>query len=619
MSTCVVCFTPFDRDARSMGREIHCPHTGHAAGVSACRRCYQHNFDVTSDEYGVMRCCGCGEGWDRDMVARLIPEYIRSVKCIVPIDVERGYLADCGLAVYIRRIHDGIRAWINTGSVILVAGEDAVVADAAIGLVQLFQDIAPVYGTLDNRLPTLMTDARVRAVCELSGIALRGDAGGVGRYMIVGDSGVRDALVASCAETHVEFGRFAETCVRVRSYLRDRDVTLRTVYESVSDGVRRRIAREQDDGYQQALRGDGDIPDFDEGVRSGSLTVIRRCGHPDCNGVIGGEGCIMCGRQQCTACLGAYHGREVHECNKEDLASIKAAQASGRACPKCGVHIQRVSGCPTMFCVLCKTSFNYGSGVVYSGNPHNPHNPVWTGEMPVVVAAAAAAVYDAANPDVCIPADAIVDATRQVWLEVQTRTGPGMLKVAGKLANKMENLTSIGAKMLGRSVPDMLRRCSEPAHQGHLDRTMAGADPMLRLSRNFAARMHHLMNGTTDAAFVKETYQAYRKQEVEWRYAQLFREMDGAGLDLTRYVLGKLQIVLRDNGSRTEIEAVIEECIGVIDVSVAFFSERLEAIGRSYGRGIYRMALDGSGVVFTQLSTKGEVMVKEKKRKVVAV
>ena len=605
-----------------MGRVIVCPRDEHTVGRYGCRRCYQHNFDVTTAEYGEMKCCGCGGGWDREMVARLIPEYIRSVKCIVPIDAERGYLADCGLAVFIRRIHGGMGAWIRTGSVILLAGDDAVVADAALGLVQLFQQIAPYYGTLDNRLSSLMTDARVRAVCELSGIVLRGNGGGVGRHLEVGSPRVRDVLVASCAETHAELGRFAETCVRVPRWTRrilvsEGDDVPRpgSTYDLVSDALRRRIAREQDDGYQQALLEAGGALDFDEGVRSGSLTVIRRCGHPDCNGVIGGQGCIMCGRQQCAVCLGAYHGRDEHECKKEDLASIKAAQTSGRACPKCGVHIQRVSGCPTMFCVLCKTSFHYGSGAVYTGNPHNPHNPLFTagGGVP----GPAAAVYDATNPDVCIPADAVVDAARQMWTEVNMRIEPGSLKVAGTLAHKMENLMSIALKMVGRYAPDILVRCSEPAHQGHLDRTIAGADPMLRLSRNFAARMHHLIDGTTDEAFVKETYQAYRKQEVEWRYAQLLREMDGAGLDLTRYVIGKLQTVLRDDGSRRGIEDVISECTRVIDASVAFFSDRLEAIGRSYGRGIYRMVLDGSGVRFTQLSTKGEVMDKGKKRKIV--
>ena len=43
-----------------------------------------------------------------------------------------------------------------------------------------------------------------------------------------------------------------------------------------------------------------------------------------------------------------------------------------KMCPKCKVPIYRQSGCPHMFCVMCKTGFNWNTGIIIK-KVNNPH------------------------------------------------------------------------------------------------------------------------------------------------------------------------------------------------------------------------------------------------------
>ena len=112
-------------------------------------------------------------------------------------------------------------------------------------------------------------------------------------------------------------------------------------------------------------------------LKSFHVANIGRC---SCgNGVIKEETstkfhqCSECDKLWCAECLCEIKsGDDKHECNKEDIETVKELKANSRNCPVCGIWITRKSGCPDMFCTNCKTMFNYETGSIIHGNRHNP-------------------------------------------------------------------------------------------------------------------------------------------------------------------------------------------------------------------------------------------------------
>ena len=64
-----------------------------------------------------------------------------------------------------------------------------------------------------------------------------------------------------------------------------------------------------------------------------------------------------------------------HSCDADALLTMDLIHHDCRNCPCCGTTIYRVSGCPQMFCISCKTAFCWLSGRVYEdlSEVHNPH------------------------------------------------------------------------------------------------------------------------------------------------------------------------------------------------------------------------------------------------------
>jgi len=77
-----------------------------------------------------------------------------------------------------------------------------------------------------------------------------------------------------------------------------------------------------------------------------------------------------------------------HVCNPENVASAAMIAKDSRPCPSCAALIHRVSGCDQMWCVCCKTAFNYRTGVVDKGVIHNPEYNRYLRERAARMAAA---------------------------------------------------------------------------------------------------------------------------------------------------------------------------------------------------------------------------------------
>jgi hypothetical protein len=83
--------------------------------------------------------------------------------------------------------------------------------------------------------------------------------------------------------------------------------------------------------------------------------------------------CLVCKVVFCATCRQPKDDRE-HTCPASEVSSVEAIKTDTMPCPKCGIPIYKIEGCNDMFCVKCFTPFNFSTGVIISGQFHNPHH-----------------------------------------------------------------------------------------------------------------------------------------------------------------------------------------------------------------------------------------------------
>ena len=122
------------------------------------------------------------------------------------------------------------------------------------------------------------------------------------------------------------------------------------------------------------------------------LKTFSRCEKGDCRGFLhdheGRLKCNACDGEFCKKCMVAVNAEGLHlvgddlvkECDADVVATLKELKKDVRRCPEdsCGALISKVHGCDQMFCVVCKTSFNWRTGEkIKSAQLHNPHYLEW--------------------------------------------------------------------------------------------------------------------------------------------------------------------------------------------------------------------------------------------------
>ena len=108
-------------------------------------------------------------------------------------------------------------------------------------------------------------------------------------------------------------------------------------------------------------------------------TIMMKCSSCEV-GVVMRDGdqikCHVCNSIYCPECGVKLEPNEDHICLKEEIESFKELKSNTRPCPKCASPIFRTEGCNHMFCVKCKTSFDWKTGEKISGYS-NPHRDEW--------------------------------------------------------------------------------------------------------------------------------------------------------------------------------------------------------------------------------------------------
>ncbi len=106
-----------------------------------------------------------------------------------------------------------------------------------------------------------------------------------------------------------------------------------------------------------------------------------QCTYPGCKGILlkKESPCINCKRYICIKCKKNidYNSYKDHKCNDDDILSenfLKKEMENNKIkpCPICTTPCVIESGCDTVFCLICKNSFNWSTGLLLSTSEHNP-------------------------------------------------------------------------------------------------------------------------------------------------------------------------------------------------------------------------------------------------------
>ena len=91
--------------------------------------------------------------------------------------------------------------------------------------------------------------------------------------------------------------------------------------------------------------------------------------------------CTLCEKCICTKCGTQKTLNSPHSCNEEEKLNFETIKRNSKACPNCGVRIQRSEGCSQMFCIICHIGFDYNTGEIIKSNFHNPHRAEWLAQI----------------------------------------------------------------------------------------------------------------------------------------------------------------------------------------------------------------------------------------------
>ena len=110
------------------------------------------------------------------------------------------------------------------------------------------------------------------------------------------------------------------------------------------------------------------------------VRFVRACPDADCRGFLSSQWkCGLCNQWACSMCheiKGLVRDAE-HTCLPENVATASLLNEDTKICPTCGTGIFKIDGCNQMFCTECNTAFDWRTGLILTGNIHNPHYFEW--------------------------------------------------------------------------------------------------------------------------------------------------------------------------------------------------------------------------------------------------
>jgi hypothetical protein len=106
------------------------------------------------------------------------------------------------------------------------------------------------------------------------------------------------------------------------------------------------------------------------------LQYIKKCTFENCKGFLSSDlKCSLCKNESCDKCHEIK--KENHQCNDDNVKTIKTLLKDTKPCPSCGCGIYKIDGCDQMYCTECHTAFSWKTGQIETGKIHNPHYYEW--------------------------------------------------------------------------------------------------------------------------------------------------------------------------------------------------------------------------------------------------
>lgn len=98
----------------------------------------------------------------------------------------------------------------------------------------------------------------------------------------------------------------------------------------------------------------------------------RNCSNSNCRGYNWEELCQICSTRTCIECDKKKF--EEHICKREDIQTVQFLMNQSKPCPNCKTPIVKNGGCSMMYCVRCKTNFDWNTGLAMKMTEwfHNP-------------------------------------------------------------------------------------------------------------------------------------------------------------------------------------------------------------------------------------------------------
>lgn len=124
-----------------------------------------------------------------------------------------------------------------------------------------------------------------------------------------------------------------------------------------------------DDGRAIGLTG--------ETVTSTRKQFVRKCPIENCRGFLSSQ--WKCGTCESDICNKCYENKaDDHVCDPDKVATVTEILKDSKQCPGCGINTHKIEGCSQMFCIDCKTVWDYNTGQkLHTNRIHNPHYYEW--------------------------------------------------------------------------------------------------------------------------------------------------------------------------------------------------------------------------------------------------
>lgn len=114
---------------------------------------------------------------------------------------------------------------------------------------------------------------------------------------------------------------------------------------------------------------------FNKKLRKGQIDSYKknqgRCDYCS-SGIYFKYVCNSCQSIKCRECGATYRQNDSHTCSEEDKERYEKDKYNFKHCPSCYVPVEKIDGCPDMWCKNCHKMFNWDTLKIIHQQKHNP-------------------------------------------------------------------------------------------------------------------------------------------------------------------------------------------------------------------------------------------------------